>query len=230
MKPSEPGGRIVQLDAPAHNEVQHLLPWLLTGRLDEAERRMALAHVADCPRCQADLDWERSLQARYAHLENQGGADRGFSALRERLQTPLHEEAVEGPGERLRRRWRSLWAGLRVGWHGTTPALRGMLALQAAAVAALAAGLLWVEGANLSPYRTLSSAGHGAPGADAVVRFKPQATEQAMRDALQRDGARVVDGPTASGAWLLQLPPSGRASALEHLRADPSVMLAESLQ
>jgi hypothetical protein len=231
MKPKEPGGRIVSLDAPAHQEVQLLLPWLLTGRLEEPERAHAQAHVANCPKCQADLAWERALQARYAHLETEADVDRSLAALRERLDAPEPASPMASAAERLRRRWQSLADGIRDAWQAATPALRGTLALQGAAIAALCAGLLFLEAGSRAPaYHTLSAPAHGAPAADAVVRFRPDAQEQAIRTALQRCGARVVDGPTASGAYLLQLPAADRGASLERLRADGAVLLAESLQ
>jgi hypothetical protein len=41
------------------NDCEHiaeLLPWLLNGTLDEAERRQARQHLAQCPQCQQGLD------------------------------------------------------------------------------------------------------------------------------------------------------------------------------
>jgi anti-sigma factor RsiW len=219
MNTDRPAGRVLRLTPPTHDEALRLLPWLLTGRLREDERAMVQSHLAGCARCQAELDWERRLQAGYAELSTDADADRGLAALRDRL-TPAPRARL-GTVTGTPRRW---WTA----WRAAAPVLRGMVALQAAAIVALSAGWAVTQPPGREPYRTLSSPAHGAP-AQAVVRFRPQASDAAMRQALQAGGARVVDGPTVSGAYLLRLPADHEA-ALKRLRADPAVLLAESLQ
>jgi hypothetical protein len=57
--------------------------------------------------------------------------------------------------------------------------------------------------------------------------FRPGATEAAMRQALDASGARLVDGPTAAGAWLVRIEPAARAQGLERLRRRPDIAMAE---
>ena len=59
--------------------------------------------------------------------------------------------------------------------------------------------------------------------------FEPATTEREFRRILQRHGARVVDGPTVTDAYLLRVPDAERQRALEALRHDPAVRLAEAL-
>ncbi|HEX7384990.1 MAG TPA: hypothetical protein VF291_11800, partial [Burkholderiaceae bacterium] len=68
-----------------------------------------------------------------------------------------------------------------------------------------------------------------APTGDVVVMFRADATEAELRAALHAGGARIVDGPTAAGAWVLDVPPGRRAAALAALRSQPSVTLAQPL-
>ena len=76
-------------------------------------------------------------------------------------------------------------------------------------------------------YRVL---GNGVSSAgNLVVMFNPNATERDLRRILQAQGARVVDGPTVTDAYLLNVPEQNRESALQALRADPAVKLAEAL-
>ena len=77
-------------------------------------------------------------------------------------------------------------------------------------------------------YRALGAPGAAAT-ANAVVMFKPDATEQEIRSALRASGARFVDGPTASNAYLLSVRGDDHAGAIARLRAQPAVLLAESL-
>lgn len=62
-----------------------------------------------------------------------------------------------------------------------------------------------------------------------VVMFNPNTTERDLRRILQAQGARVVDGPTVTDAYLLNVPAEHRESALQALRGDPAVKLAEAL-
>jgi anti-sigma factor RsiW len=219
-------GRVVRLSPPssgdAHDEAQRLLPWLLTGQLGDDERALVQAHLAACARCQAELEWEKRLQARYAELQGDADTERGLAALREQLQRPP------------RQRWwppgRSAWTRrLQAAWRAAAPGLRGALALQAAVIVVLALGLLGALQPREAPYKALGAAATPA-NANAVVRFRPEATDLAIRQALQGSGARVVDGPTVSGAYLLHLPAVERDNALKRLRSDSAVLLAESLE
>jgi hypothetical protein len=76
-------------------------------------------------------------------------------------------------------------------------------------------------------YRVL---GNGAGGTgNVVVMFQPNTTERELRRILQAQGARVVDGPTVTDAYLLNVPDENRDRALQALRSDPAVKLAEAL-
>ncbi|MES2148997.1 MAG: zf-HC2 domain-containing protein [Pseudomonadota bacterium] len=99
---------------------------------------------------------------------------------------------------------------------------------------ALAAQLLLIAGLGSElalqqdRYRLL-----GAPaiaGSNLVVVFRPDTSEGRLRALLQTSAARVVDGPTVTNAWVLQVAPEKMGGALAALRADPAVQLAEPLQ
>ena len=53
--------------------------------------------------------------------------------------------------------------------------------------------------------------------------------EARMRRLLQACAARVVDGPTAAGAWILSVPSARAPTIREALRAAPGVTLVEGL-
>ena len=59
-------GQVVPLGSDVHLKVQSLLPWYVGATLDAPEREGVEAHLADCPRCRAELAVERALQAAYA--------------------------------------------------------------------------------------------------------------------------------------------------------------------
>lgn len=201
-----------------HAAVQTLLPWFAAGTLDDAEAAAVQAHLDGCARCRGDLEFERLLRAaRPAETADDGAVERGLAALHARMAAA----APPAPAAAWPGRWRHAWQR----WAGA----RGALAVQSAAVAAAVALLVVVvlppspEGAR---YRGLG--GNGAP-ANAVVTFRAGATEADIRAALHGGGARLVDGPTVTGAYLIVLP-TADAAALARLRAMRGVAQAESLQ
>ncbi len=76
--------RVFQLDSDPHRAAQTLLPWYGNATLDAEERVWFEAHLGECPRCQADVEFQRHLQALPAAVPA-GAADRGWLALRARL-------------------------------------------------------------------------------------------------------------------------------------------------
>ena len=211
---------VVRLDAERHRAVQSLLPWHAARTLADDERERVEAHLAECPRCQADLAFERRLQAAHGALD--GARPRDVEQDWARLASRLDEPA---PSRRagLRaavRRWREHWEALGAN-------VRRVLVAQCALIAALGVALglsLPLGGA----YRALGAAPANATG-NLLVMFRAEASEAQLRAALQAAGARIVDGPTAAGAWVLAVPASRKTAALESLRAQPTVRLAEPL-
>src|SRR5215469_10298968 len=53
--------RIIRLHDDSHWELQRLLPWYVTGRLDPAEHARVEAHLAGCQECQEEVRFERTL-------------------------------------------------------------------------------------------------------------------------------------------------------------------------
>ena len=193
---------VVPLDTDEHHAVQALLPWYATHRLDGDDVTLVEAHLANCPRCRTELDLERVLQTVQPLSDQRGAVEHGLAKMRELIRS--------GP-QRAR----------------PAPWLRWVLGGQFAVIALLTAVLVLPRG-SIVVYRALGTPS-AAAAANAVVMFKPGATEQEMRAALRSSGARLVDGPTASNAYLLSLPSQGHAAAITLLRAQPAVSLAESL-
>jgi anti-sigma factor RsiW len=204
--------RLLSLDSDEHRAVQSLLPWFVNGTLGGDEAGRVEAHVADCPRCQADAAFQVRLRGLDLAAAPAGDVDRGWAALRGRLdaQTETARRAPESP----RRRW--------TGW------LPLALGLQAAFVLVVAIAA-FMPPRQPELYRTLGSA-PGATAANALIVFRADATEAQMREALRSGEARLVGGPTATDAYLLRLPDRGATEALARLRAQPGVVRVESLE
>ena len=209
-------GRILHLDPDPHAAVQRLLPWYLTGRLDTAEHDAVEGHLAACPECRAELETERQWQLLQPGDGAQVDVEDGWARMRARLGAgPGAPRATPARGTA----WRAFARGPARAW---------------AAPAALSVALAVALGFTLRPvasgaeYRALAAAPEAT--ATAVVRFRPDATEAQIRQGLLASGARLVDGPTVSEAYVVRLPREHYAQALDKLRHAPGVLLVEALE
>lgn len=209
--------RVLQLDSDQHLAAQILLPWYANATLEPDERACVEAHVGQCPRCQADVAFQRRLAADPPQVPA-GTVDDGWLALRERLgATSIADRPHAAPSEGRRpappaRGWPSRWLPLALGLQ---------------AVLALFLATAWLIAPPPAEYRTLGTS-PGSVAANALVVFRAEATEADIRLALRAAEARIVGGPTATDAWLLHLP-DPQSGALARLRAAPVVARVESL-
>ena len=222
-------GSILPFEGRRHAEAQRLLPWLLTGRLEDDERAWLGAHVSGCGDCRNELEQLRVLRDACAQAEGAQAdagvaifaearpgdagsteADRGWRRLRPLLQPSrmLREHAWRAPATR-RPRW-----------------LRWAIAAQAATLAALAFAL-WQPPAP-ARYRTLGATPPAATG-NLVIAFDPHLDEADLRRLLLASQARIVDGPNDAGAYVLSVPSARLPMVRDALRAAPGVTLVAAL-
>lgn len=186
-----------------------LLPWRVNGTLDEAEAALLDAHLAECAECRADLAAETALRAAVAGMPVPELAER----------TPPGPRPLETKLRPATRR-RVLARPVPLGW-----ALAGPVAAAAAVTLFLA----------LPPSGQTADDGYRLLGSDdpvagnVIVMFAPEATERELRAALEQVGGRIVDGPTASGAYVVRVGAAERPAALERLRSASPVILAEPI-
>jgi hypothetical protein len=203
-------GHIIQLHDDPHGAARSLLPWYVNGTLDAAETALVEEHLAACADCRADLEADRALGRQVADLSMD--VEHGWAAMRTRMETTPQLRSAS-PMRFLRR-------PVAIGW-----AVAGQLAAAALIVAiALPARHAQTD----ADYHVLGSATVAAPG-NLIIQFKPDVTEGAMRAAFMRAGSRVVDGPTATGAYVLRVDGNKRDAALNQLRATPGIALAEPI-
>jgi len=239
---------IVRLEPDPHVAVQMLLPWYLTGRLAADEREEVEEHLAGCAVCRAELETERQWRQMQATQPAHVDVEEGWAKMRARLgagtgETPGRHGpagAEEAPGSRNAgasglRGWRAR-ARRPAGapWHiaGSAAPLAGS---RWAMPALLSLALLAAIGWTLRPATQVGSEYHAlaaapAEAGTAVVRFRNDATEAQIRAGLNASGARLVDGPTVTDAYVVRLPRERYEAALATLRAQPAVALVEALQ
>ena len=194
-----------------HDEAEELLPWYVTGRLDEADRERVERHLTDCASCQAQLRIERRIAEEYRAYSPQ--TETSWARLRARV-----EPAPKPPPAAANSNW----------WHSLSrPAVAGLVAAQLAIVA-VTATLIASFNAPTPAYRVLGSTPVAA-SANAIVVFQPQTHEHDLRQLLNASGAQLVGGPTDADAYVLHIAPAARTAALANLRARPEVVMAEPI-
>jgi hypothetical protein len=222
-------GHIIPLRGDPHQRIQSLLPWFVTDRLDADERAEVETHLNACPDCRAEERLERRLAVEVAAMPVD--VEQSWARLRARLERP-----PANPAPRFGRRLTAAWHGLGRGLGGGRPWMGWAMAAQAA-VMVLLLGVVWPrhdQPSGAAPrgvdarYHALGAAASPRTG-NVVVTFRPETSERDLRAALLADQARLVDGPTAAGAYVLSVPPARRAAILTTLRQRPGVVMAEPI-
>jgi hypothetical protein len=219
-------GRVIPLHEDRHRRIQALLPWYVVGGLSGDERIEVKAHLDGCNDCQAKLRDEQRLAAEVAELPVEAGAldvEHGWALISRQIapQARRPERLDAGLVRTFRERREA--AGSRRSEAGS---LRWVVAAQLCVILALGAQA-W-RTTQPAAYKTLG----GAPAdtaANLIVVFRPETPEKDLRAILRSNNARLVDGPTATDAYLLHVPPAGRAAALIRLRQQAQITVAEPL-
>ena len=203
-------GKVIRLPRDPHRETQLLLPWYAADRLDGGERTRVEAHLKTCARCRSELAAERRLGDEVAGLPLD--ADLGWAAMRRQIEAA----EIRGP---VRQGRRVLAA---TPWLGWTTAACAILALF---------GDVTLRHPVAPPpaYHTLSAPTAAPPIGNAIVVFRSGATMAAIADALGASDARVVDGPSGAGAYVLRIPAAERDAAIARLRRSKSIEMVEPI-
>jgi len=201
-QPGRMSGQVLPLKGSEHSAVDALLPFYVNGTLQGGELDRVKQHLEGCEECRREAEWLRNV----------------FVACEAIV--PVPEDSPFADTGRMR---------VSAGWAATQPWARMLLAAQLAAVAVLGT-MLVSETRDDAPYRTLGAPVRGVAAGDSIaVRFDPTITESEMRRLLDSAGARIVDGPTATAAFLLEVPVGHSDAAVQKLRAERKVLFAEPL-
>jgi hypothetical protein len=184
-------------DSDTKRRFDDLIPWYITGQLQEVDRIWVEKMAAEYTALGAELEWHRKLhrdlQSKYAGVREDVGLDR--------LMARVREERRPAPSSGFAERVRDFFASLSA---------RPAYALGAAVIAVQAGiiGVLVTKGTGAPEY-TETRAIAPQPGFEAPVlqvTFKAEATQRSMNLLLVRVGGRVVDGPTQIGEYLVEVP------------------------
>lgn len=199
---------IISLHDDPHQSVELLIPWYASGQISAPDAALVYAHLVGCAQCRAALERERRLKAAVSRLPV--STDLGWEKLQRQL-------APHRPLRPLLRRTLSL------NWP---VAIAAFASVQLALLTTVL--ILFRPAAPPTSYQTLSAPTLPAPG-NVVILFRPDTTEQELRQTLHMAGARLVGGPTDAGAYILTVDPARRDGALAVLRARPSILLAQPI-
>ena len=204
---------IIQTMIEPHHEAEELLPWYVTGQLDLEEQALVEAHVSSCAHCRRQLAFERRMIDEFAAMTPE--VDSGWARLRRRLE-PQHSASL----------WDRITSEAGAAWQTFTRPAVAALAVAQLAFVGIAGALLF--SLSQPSYRALGSA-PPPQSANVIAMFRADTTETQLADLLRANGASLVGGPTSTDAYMLRVPASSRSSALERLRADRHVLMAEPI-
>lgn len=214
-------GHVLRFEGSAHSETERLLPWFVNGTLEQDERALVERHLVECAHCRGEIAALRQLQDLHADAAQLPDASASFRRLRDRLQ-------AHGTRPRASR-----WHSLGRGWMLAPPWLRGAVAVQAVVVLALAVMLIGPDHRQDARYRTLGDAVPVAASQEdvgqLVVVFDPHTSQAQVHQLLRASQARIIDGPSDAGAYVLAVPAARASSVRDALRAAPGVTMVERL-
>ncbi len=200
-------GRVIRFRGGQHREVQDLLPWYVTGKLEAAEREAVEAHLNVCAECREELAFQRELDVEIARLPLE--VEQSWARMRRRI------------GEPGRRAFGGGAVAIAANWRTSAPwLLTGLVTLTAA--------WLLIVG-QPSRYHALGAAPPPAAAGNVAVIFRPETPEAQLRAALRSTHGRLVDGPTAADAYILAVPAAEREAALAGLRGRRDIVMAEPI-
>ena len=175
------------------DEIEALLPWYVSDRLDAAARARVERYVEAHPEIRPHLDLAREeLDATVAGNEALAGlGPDALARLRASIAaTAPRRQSIFAQASQRFADWIGELSAPQLGFAGAAAAL--LLLLQAAAIG----GLLLERGADPT-YQTASGKQTPAEGIELLVGFSKDASISEISNLLKQVGAVVIDGPKA---------------------------------
>jgi hypothetical protein len=200
----------------AHRDAWDLIPWLVNGRLEAADRQRLEAHCRDCASCREELAAQRELYAQMSRGTVEHVPVVSLKRLQQRLKmTDAIDDEGFVPPSSARSASPVRFAGLAAGLAAVCCAL-GLWA--------------WTRSQPLTgaTYSTVTSA---PARTGAVIRavFEPAMTLAEMKALLDRSHLKIVAGPSEAGVYSLSSTSAQPVPAsLQELRDSGRVRFAEA--
>jgi anti-sigma factor RsiW len=207
-------GKIIGFGSDRHRRTQEALPWYVTDRLEAAERAEIDEHLNTCAACRRDLEEERELAGHIVALPI--SADAGWEAVRRRMRGRGKARVPQRPLAALKD---LLVRPTRMGW---------VLAGQALVIVAAGTAFMALPRHSTAEYHALSAPPASRSG-NVIAMFRPEVSERQLRSMLLAHDASIVDGPTASGAYILKVPDNERAKTLAEFQQSQDLVLAQPI-
>ena len=205
-----------------HDEIEMLLPWYVTGRLDASDRAKVEAALSSDPSLRRQLDLISDEQA-------------GNIAINEAIRAPSTlsvERGMQAVAAQTSLGARQTATGIlnRVRAFFAMPTARGVryAAVAAAALFMLQAVVIGSLMSNRDGYVT-ASGGTDAKGSTAIVKFADTASAASIAATLDRLGMTIIDGPKPGGTFVVRVGVAGLTKAqrddrISQLRAASGVV------
>ena len=189
-------------------EIEMLLPWYVTDRLDPSDRAKVEAYLATHPDVAHQLDLVR--EERHETVAGNEALGWPSAAATERLMATL---PAAHPG---RGALRALKGGLQqIAGLFTAPtsgAVRWAAVAAAVLIAVQTVAIATLVSERSAPYRTASGPQAG-DGIAVLVTFADDAKATAISELLAEFDARIVDGPKAGGVYKIRLRTDDRSQS-----------------
>jgi anti-sigma-K factor RskA len=188
------------------DEIEAMLPWYVTGRLDARERARVERYVREHPEAQAHLALvrEESDATVTANEAIRAPGREALDRLRASVAAAPRRQSLGAAFGQLANRFGDWIAGLAPPQLALAAAVAALLVmLQAAAI-----GALVLERAGAPTYQTAGGEQATGETVELLVGFADTATMGEIAALLKQLDAVVVDGPRA-GLYRLRLPDEG---------------------
>ncbi|MFZ6733891.1 zf-HC2 domain-containing protein [Undibacterium sp. Ji42W] len=209
-------------DEAAHSQVQDLLPWYVVNTLQPDEQQLVRAHLQTCTGCQDDLQWQQKLKAGEPAASTVPNVDRALARLLPRLDKQVQSTSAKHSNNFLAR----LLSMFKREDKTATRWGMAVMVTQTAVIVGLVA-LMALPKQDDSSYRVLGN-GERSSG-NIVVVFKPETTVKDIQRIMSINDARIIDGPTVTNAYLLNVDDARLAQSIKELRSEAGIELVESL-
>ena len=201
-----------------------LLPWYANGTLSAADRATVSTHLQECPSCRTELDELVRVGNQIKQAVSAGPMP--STGLAQTVLSRIRREAQRGQEEV--RRTSPVMTEPSTLMANIDRWLRNLFVPQWApilVVTLLVAQLgvllwtLWQPIASIDVGGSITSRGLGSPTARLRIEFQPTASMQQIQTLIQDMRGRVVDGPDAEGAYIMEIPASDSAAVVQRLQA-----------